>query len=534
MAHLSLSPPVGAGQFTPLSESYARTTKDGDVPVINFLLGSQYNIKIDGEINITSTGNISNDTLKAVTGKLEIAGQSDGTEIKKIGSFSSFMYFFPGVKILGHSELQDPTVASGTERIRYEYEDLATGDMLRVDLTSGASNANLKLLEVVSGVETELASFTLTGSVEEIQWELDFLDGGVTKFYYKEASGVKTRIFNGDVNANIAECKVSCQLISNQTSVKTVKSDYLFILYPNVFIGYDAPLVERLSGRVRVWDDMNEVSEADWFEVFSGDHKFIGLRIIENGMIRIKFKTTPSMEVFGWNTVSVAWQSIGDISPMSSAGDLATTLHNIVFEKFNNVHVKVIAKYGIVDHVIDIKRGWPCARIASNGKNIRVDTTKRRFALSVDNTSTEILNFNQKTSDDANRGNPLNLTVPDNPYIFVTGTDIDKGINRIDDNWYAWYNENSSNDMVGWLGVLKKPTALKISANSATELDYIQWGFDTDPTIFSIGILRGDSTALINGVPTPFHIGNIDQYIKWRANESIFGFDQKQLPRTKR
>src|SRR3990172_3574466 len=205
MAHLSLSPPVGAGQFTPLSESYVRTTKDGDVPVINFLLGSQYNIKIDGEINITSTGNISNDTLKAVTGKGEIAGQSDGTEIKKIGSFSSFMYFFPGVKILGHSELQDPTVASGTERIRYEYEDLATGDMLRVDLSSGASNANLKLLEVVSGVETELASFTLTGSVEEIQWELDFLDGGITKFYYKEASGTKTRIFNGDVNANIAE-----------------------------------------------------------------------------------------------------------------------------------------------------------------------------------------------------------------------------------------------------------------------------------------------------------------------------------------
>lgn len=532
MAHLSFSPPKNADQFTPVSESYVRTTKDGNLKVVNFLLGSQYNIKQDGEILITSEGNITNDSLKAINGKLEIAAESqDATEVIKIGTFSSFMYWFPGVKLLGQSEIQNTTAV--TERIRYEFEDLGTGDKITIDLESGSSNAEFKVRETVDGSESTVVTHNLAGGVTSIQWEVDFKEDGTTKIFVKEPSGTKTRIFNGDLNADIAETKVSVRNITTKQSTITVKTDYLFILYPNIFIGYDAPLADRLSGRIRMWDDMNDPNEANWIEVFSGDHKFTGLRVIENGIIRIKFKVDPEMEIFGWNTTSGAWQSIGSVKPMNSNKNLATVLHNIVIERFNKVYCRVIAKYGLVDHTVDIRRGWPSVRIVSNSNKIRVNTTKRRFALSVDNPDTEILNFNQKTSDDANRGNPLNLSPTDNPFIFVTGTDIDKGLDKIDDNWFSWYNENSSNDMVGFLGTAARPTSLEITATTPTELSDIEWGFTENPTVVCIGVLESDPTSIINGIPKPFHIGSIDEYIKWRSNEGIYGFNQQQLPRKK-
>ena len=83
--HISISPTKGATTFSPLSNAFNRTTKDGDVPVVNFLLGSQFNTKLGGETSTTSAGTIINDTASIVTGKLEIAGESsDGTDVEKI------------------------------------------------------------------------------------------------------------------------------------------------------------------------------------------------------------------------------------------------------------------------------------------------------------------------------------------------------------------------------------------------------------------------------------------------------------------
>ncbi len=52
MAHLSVSPPNNAGTFNPLAKTYDRSSKDGDIPVINFLIGSHYNARIGGETSI--------------------------------------------------------------------------------------------------------------------------------------------------------------------------------------------------------------------------------------------------------------------------------------------------------------------------------------------------------------------------------------------------------------------------------------------------------------------------------------------------
>ena len=536
MAHLSLSPPKGSTVFNPVAISYERSSKDGNIPVMNLLLGSHYNAKIGGEINVTSTGNIGSDTLKAVSGKLEIAAKSnDSTLVEKIGSFNSFMYFFPSMKIAGHSEIQDPNVGGGpvpVQRIRYEFEDLATNDKIRISIQGGNGNANLTFAEVVNGVENVLVTQQLTAAVKEINWELDFKVDGVDQFWYKEPSGAKTRIFNGTLTADIAEAKCSVRLMIDQTSVKTVKSDFIWVFYPSGFLSYDiSNLADKELGRIRVFDTMNSVTETDWVEVFSADTYFTGERVIENGLIRLWFKKSSiGMEYYGWT--GSAWALAGKVIPINSAGSLATVLHDVIFERYNDSQISIVVKYGLIEHIINLRRGNPHVRIWASSKKFRIETNKQRFAVSVDNTSTDIPDFNQLNTDDANRGNPLNLSPTVNPFVFTNDSNATTGLLKLDDNWFAWYTIQA-NDMVGWLGASKRPTGLTVTATSATVLEKIDWTFDVE-AIVGVGVLFGQSNSPVNGIPAPLNIGATDTYVKWRANESVISFDQRMFLRKKR
>lgn len=536
MGHISISPAKNADTFTPLSKSYDRIGKDGSIPQVNYLLGSQYNIRVDGDISTTSSGNITNDTLKAIIGKLEIAGESvDGTEVEKQGAYVSFTYFYPGLRIVGNSEIQDADVGSGpipVQRISHIFEDLSTTDQFIVDLQGGDGNAQLVIREKVDGVVTDLFTQELTTGVINVKWELDFQEDGITKFWYKEPSGARTRIFNGTLNAKLGESKAIVKLVLDQQIIKTVKSDFLLFYYANVNLGYDVDIVDRLVGRVRIFDTENSGDEADWFEVFSSDHDFVGERVIENGFVRIFIRTTPSVEIYGWNVTVGAWELASTLIPTNVTGDLATTLQDVVFRIYNDSFIKMNAKFGIVDYFIEIKRGQPYARFVSTSKQIRVDTTTRRFALSTD-VNTDIPDFNQENSDDTNRGNPLNLSPPNNPFIFTDNNNVNTGLDRLDDNWYAWYDETDTNNMVGWLAVAKQPTGLTITATSSIALEKMVWDFDAN-AIFALGMLESNPTVKVGGIPSPFNVGNIDEYVKWRANEAIYGFNQRGILRRKR
>jgi len=536
MTHLALSPAKNARAFTPLTKSFDRTGKDGAIPQINYLIGSQYNVKIDGNLAITSVGDITADTAKAVAGKLEIAGQLvTGALVEKIASYTSFMYFYPGLKIVGNSEVQDADVGSGPipiQRIRHVYEDLSTTDQIIIDFQGGDGNAQLVFSEKVSGVTTILVTKEITVGVKNVKWELDFQEDGVTKFWYKEPSGTRTRIFNGVLDAEMGESKVSVKLMLDQTSTKTVKSDFMLIYYPNINIGYDVAIADRLQGRIKVFDTNNSVPESGWIEVFSGDHEFVEDRVIENGFIRLRFKTTPEMQVFGWSVTAGAWELASSVIPKNTQGDLATTLQDIIFRIYNDSSVKLNVKYGIVDHVVEIKRGQPYARICTTSKEFRVAMTARRFALSTD-VNTDIPDFNQENTDDTNRGNPLNLSPANNPFIFTNDSNVNTGLLLLDDNWFGWYDENDSNNMVGWMAVSKRCTGLIITATSPTALEKAEWTFDAN-AIITVGILESDPTSVISGVPLPFHIGDPDAYVKFRANESLYGFNQKGFLRRKR
>lgn len=534
MAHLAMASTKGSTTFSPLSKSFDRVTKYGDVPIFNFLIGSQYNTKSTGELSTTTVGNLTSGTVSNTGGKLTIAGGSSSGTAENIATFTTFTFLYPSTTFIGHSELQNATITGNDlQRIRYVFEDLSTTDKIIVDLEAGLSNAQLVLRQEVDGVETDLVTQQLTTGVIEVIWELDYNEDGTTKFWYKESATDRTRIYNGAVNADIGEAKVSCKLMTNVATVKTVKSDYLLIFYKSLNIGYSIPdITDKPKGRVKMFDTNGQASESLWTEVFASDHTFAGERVIDNGLIRVWLKSTPKMEIYGWNTTALSWDLIGSNIPKATGGSLATTLHDVVFSTFTDSQCKFQVKWGIVNHTVDIKRGMPYVRIVQNSKEARILTSKRRFALSTA-VNTDIPDFNQENTDDANRGNPLNLSPTKNPFVFTDDTNTTTGLQLMDDNWLAWYNENSSNDMVGFLGNLKRPTGLSVSAVSATQLEFIDITWDIYG-IYCIGILESDPTSTIGGIPLPFNIGNPDEDVKWRATEGLLGFNQRPFLRKKR
>src|SRR3990172_5145331 len=58
MAHIVTSTAVGETNISPLAEAFTRSSKDGIIPVSMCLIGSHYNGKIDGEMNLDQSGNI--------------------------------------------------------------------------------------------------------------------------------------------------------------------------------------------------------------------------------------------------------------------------------------------------------------------------------------------------------------------------------------------------------------------------------------------------------------------------------------------
>jgi hypothetical protein len=537
MAHLSLSPPSNATTFSPLAKSFNRTTKTGVVPVVKVLIGSHYNAVIGNEMTLDSSGNIGGDSVAAVSGKLEIAGFSNDTiDVTKSATFSPFMYFYPGIKIVGHMELQDATLGTGDEKCRYEFQDLATGDKLQIDFEIGVSNPQVIFREIAGSTTNVLSTTAMGATTKEIYFELDFQEEGITKFYLidKTAAGAKTRVYNSSLTADIAECKVFMQLLTDQTTTKTIKSDFIWIFYPKIHISYDVDLPDRLNGRVQIYDTVitADTDETNWEEVFSSDHEFKGDRIVENGLIRLWFKpATPGMEVWGYN--GSTWVLTGEVIPKTTQAVLATTLHDIIIERFNNSQALLRVKYGIVEHVVNVRRGSPYCRIATTSTDFRINTTKERVALSTGTTATQIQDFNQAKTDDANRGNPMNLAVPATTFTFTDDADVDTGLDNMNDNWFAWYDTAQSNDTVGFIGFSERPIASVITATDATTLSNITWDF-TNLAVVTVGTISGATNTTVGGIITILSVGNDDDYVKYRANEGIFSFNQRMTLRKKR
>ena len=155
---------------------------------------------------------------------------------------------------------------------------------------------------------------------------------------------------------------------------------------------------------------MNAETEANWIRVYSADHRFIGDEVVENGLLRLRFKDTTIIEFYGWNPTSSAWQYNSSIQPMDSNGNLTSSLNAVIFDQLSGGREKIIAKMGIVDLEIELRRGCPYVKVFSDSKQVRWKTTKRRFCVSADYSSSVLPDWNQFMADEANTGNPLNLS----------------------------------------------------------------------------------------------------------------------------
>lgn len=545
MTRLELGTGIGAERFTPIDYSYLRTTKDGDIPIITYLLGCHFNEAKGGIISETSSVGLQNGTTAFTSGKLALTGDATTTGVSERLSaiHTTFTYFYPKTIFQGNAELELAQIGESSPGIRFvhrmrtEFEDIGTGDKLTLDLEAGNSVTNTPaqfiIRETKGSTTTILGTFDLPTTEKLIDWQVKFLDEGVTKVLYKTAIGEPTVLFKGDLTAKISECKVKHEYWTDESSpTRTVYCDFIWCRYPALFAGHDTESVNQNLGIVKILDTNGTETETDWTIVFSKDHGFVGDEVFENGLLRMRFKSTPEIAFYGWNTVSIAWEYVGSILPQNDSGVKSSTLHDVIITSYNRSQVEINGKFGIIDFEITFKKGMPYARLRLTSKKVIFSTNKARFAMSARTPDTNLLDYNQKYSDDTNRGNPLNLAAPETISSFTEGASTTRGLNHVDDNWFAVYNL-TANSMIGWIGSVFIPSTLDIEAISSTVLREIRFGW-RQQNIIAVGVLQGDPTTVVSGIPAVFNPGSDDTYVKWRANCAIYTWPQKPFMRKKR
>ena len=101
------------------------------------------------------------------------------------------------------------------------------------------------------------------------------------------------------------------------------------------------------NGELKIWDEMNEVSESNWVKIFNPDHVFTGDIIIQNGLYRLWLDPSNNyITVYYWGGAS--YTKIDDFK--------SGTYSNINFNTINPDIVSVELDSGIT---IDMVRGHP-------------------------------------------------------------------------------------------------------------------------------------------------------------------------------
>ena len=380
--------------FRPVTSSIVRTSKDGAVDVIIMLVGTDYNIKMDGILQEDATGDIEPSTqdIDVNNGFLELKAEQKTAGItvaNLIGTFSSFMYFYPGTIVKGHLKLDETSHATPVPELEahYHFKDLLSKDELFFRLIRKENELTFEAVEIVDAVENIIFTVVLASMVDEYFFEFRFLKDGKSKLFridnWKTSTQTKVRVWIGSLKAKLGECNVSAHLHNIEETLHTMSSDFLFIDYPLVFLKYDRTDAQRLIGRIRMYDDLNDPVEANWREIRSRDYKFEGNRIIENGMIRIIIKTVdPVIEIWGWNYENAlpSWELAMTFIPDTDADISSLKVQNLVFEYFSFEQLKCHVNFGTTIYSFIMSRGDPYITMLNTGKTkFKIQSAKDRF-----------------------------------------------------------------------------------------------------------------------------------------------------------
>lgn len=419
MTRLTMSVAGDPLTFRPITSSIVRTSKNGTVDVIIMLAGTDYKISMDGILQEDFSGDIDpvTQSIDVSNSFLEIKAKqktSPVTTANLVGTFSSFTYFYPGLIIQGHLKLDETSHAVTVPDLsgEYHFKDLLSSDELLFRLIRLENNLVFEAVEIVDTVENILFTVALAGGIDEYFFEFRYLKEGKSKLYridnYRLADQIKVRTFIGDIKAKIGECNISAHLHNAEEVLHTFSSDFIFIDYPQVFIKYDRTSAQRLIGRVRMYDDLNDPVEANWREIRSRDYKFTGNRVIENGMIRVIIKTIdPVIEIWGWNyeNASPTWELALTFLPDTDTGNKSLKVQNIVFEYFTFAQIKCHVNFGTSIYSFIMSRGDPYITMLNKQKRkFKFESAKDRFAGDFE---TQHSGYTLKNTDES--GNPDTL-----------------------------------------------------------------------------------------------------------------------------
>lgn len=382
MTRLSVAVTGDSLTFRPVTSSIVRKSKDGNVDVVIMLFGSHYNISMDGIIQQDSNDQIDDNTknIGVANSNLEFdleqkVGGTSAAEL--IGSFSSFMYFYPGLKIRAHLKLPITSHAPVVPELEahYHFKDLLSSDELIFKLTLKENNLEFDLVELVDGSETVLYNEVLASLEDEYFFEFDFNVNGKSRFYkfadYETQTQTKARKWIGNLTAKLGECNVVMHGHNDEQVLRKISSGHLFIDYPQIFLKFDRTSDDRFIGQVKVFDDMNTIVEADWKQIRSRDYKFEGNRVLENAMIRVIINSTnPDMEIYGWNfnAITPSWEKVMTMITDSDSGSKSLKIQNISFEYFSKVQLKAKINFGTSVYDLIMSRGDPYITLLNTGK----------------------------------------------------------------------------------------------------------------------------------------------------------------------
>ena len=640
MTRLTMSVRGDPLTFRPVTSSIVRKSKDGDINVVIMLFGTHYNIKMDGILQQDTEGDIDNNIVTVSGSDLQLAMQrqmgGSGTA-KQISTFSSFMYFFPGLKITGHLKLSEISHAPVSPELEghYHFKDLLSNDEIYFLLARDDANLRFELIEVVDGVTTIIYTENLAVGIDEIYFDFLWEEQGRSKLFtytdYAKITQTLTRKWIGNTNARIGECNVSIHHHNAEEVIHTVSSDLIFLQYPEIFLKFDREPNDRFVGHIRMWDDQNTSDEDLWNEIRSRDYKFIGNRVIENGMIRLIIYTIdPIIEIWGWNyeADSPSWEKCMTMRTDSDTDVKSLKIQNLVIEYFTKAQMKFEINFGTSLYSFIMTRGDPYVTLLNKGKTkFRINSGKTRMGgyfdvqtgkgytlsntflsgssrtikasgtatcvscvagntitingivytgvsgVKSDNTEFSIDTGNNETAldladsitndirigiDDANltqvaisaanvvtitctsggvSGNSI-LMSENSTTITLSGANLTGGAATggtgletltnpiMVDNYFAFYNEDIDDDLVGWLANMITPTTIGMVENMS-DIEYL-FTYPRAGNIISLGVLPSHPTSLVGGIPSLFVVATQDTYVKWRANESVLSFKEAE------
>ncbi len=544
MTRVSMAPTGDANTYNPVTSSYVRNSKDGNIDIISLLFGTHYNIAFEGILDNTTTGDIAGASIVVVGSTLEMEARTTGsTEAENIATFTTFGFMFPGLKIKGSLEISETTHSSPAPKLECYYKviDQVTKDELKFVLTRTTSRAVFNLIQIVDGAETILQSVTLDAGVAKVDFEFWYKVNGRSRLYFFTNFGTvdqsKTRKWIGTIDSVLGEVEVSARFINDENILKKFKSDFLFFKYFNIDLRYENDPDKQFNGQVKFFDDINLADETKWLRVRSRDHAFVGNRVIENAMVRIIIKTTtPVIEIWGYDfVIDNAWEKVMDVLTESDADVSSSRVRSFAIEYFTKEQIKFSVDFGTSKFQIMMARGNPYISVVNNtNKIIRIRSAKTRFALDIPTGDYSLLNTWIDGSPVV-RSNPDETIIVNSPEGFektgFTQTGFVMGDAIVSDNYFAMYNE-VADDVVGWISNLRAPFSIKIIDETGT-LKY-EYTYEARGNIWAIGVLPSTPSILVGGIPTPLVVVSTqDTYVKWRANEALFAFKVSQSLRKK-